>query len=49
MSIGIAKYMQNIVFLYTTFTVLLLSLWTGMFLLTLSLAVFHVYWIPCFS
>jgi hypothetical protein len=49
-SIGIAKYMQNIVFLHRTFTVLLLlSLWPGMFLLILSLAVFHVYWIPYFS
>jgi len=49
MSIGMAKYTQNIVFLHTTFTVLLLSLWAGMFLFTLSLAVFHLYWIPCFS
>ena len=49
MSNGIARYMQNIVFLFTTFTVLLLSLWPGMFLLILSLAVFHVYWIPYFS
>lgn len=35
--------------LHRTFTVLFMSLWSGMFLLILSLTVFHVYWIPCFS